>query len=128
MIEKQAALCIEQLRCEIKACKPTAVLLLTTNYAQTEIVEPVFGNINGDWMRANEANNLLSATRYGSDGPLVVWTNHPARRRGIQAGYHGFARLMASRLIDLELKNQLRDIPTDRWLELLDGHYPELAA
>lgn len=99
-IHMQRNLCIEMLRCEIKVMQPDAVVLLTGNYAQSEILEPVFGA--GGWKQ-----DMPSADRVAYKtlaGRPIVWMNHPRRPGG--RGYLAASVKLAVTLIVDSLHRQ----------------------
>jgi hypothetical protein len=68
----QAELCVEQLRHEIDVMKPTAVMLLTRNLAQRQIVEPIFGK--DDWEFDTKEKDRVA---WKTLGRPIIWMNHP---------------------------------------------------
>jgi hypothetical protein len=96
-LEKQKDLCIESLSTEIATFQPTAIILATTNYAQDEIVFPIFGR--NDWSFDTREQDRVAYKQHPQLG-LVAWTNHPQGMR--PAG----TRAIAQRFIaDLVLKH-----------------------
>ena len=88
----QADLCVEQLRQEIEELKPVATVLLTRNFAQREVVEPVFGA--DGWSFDTEGQDRVA---YRTAPSTVVWMNHP-RNMGA-SGYRRASVDLAIRLI-----------------------------
>jgi len=74
----QKDLCLEALAAEIAAFQPTAVVLATTNYAQEEVVFPLFGR--DDWRFDTPDRDRVAYKQHSRFG-LVVWTNHPQGMR-----------------------------------------------
>ncbi len=70
----QAPLCVEALRAEIARFKPTGIVIAATNFAQREIIEPVFGD---DWSQDVPDADRIAYKLDARSGAAVVWTNHP---------------------------------------------------
>jgi hypothetical protein len=88
----QADLCIEQLNYEIKTMNPTAIVLLTGNYVQQEILEPVFG-ADGWTQDVPDCDRVAFKTTPRT----VIWGNHPRKR--VPAGYRKATVKLAVELI-----------------------------
>jgi hypothetical protein len=72
-ISEQASLCVEQLKYEIEFMRPTAIIMMVRNFAQKEIIEPVFGA--DKWEFDTPAKDCV-AFKYYQKIP-VIWMNHP---------------------------------------------------
>jgi hypothetical protein len=77
-LKSQLDLCLEALAAEIAAFQPTAVILATTNYAENEVVFPLFGQ--DDWSFDTIERDRVAYKRHPQFG-LVAWTNHPQGMR-----------------------------------------------
>ena len=94
-LEKQAGLCIEQLRVEIAALHPDAIVLPTSNCAENEILYPVFHR--DGWHCDNADYDRVAFKRDPETGALVVRTNHP---QSIEpSGYRTAATRMTVELV-----------------------------
>ena len=94
-LEKQAGLCIEQLRVEIAALRPDAIVLPTSNCAENEILYPVFHRDGWNWDNADY--DRVAFKRDPETGTLVVWTNHPQSMG--PSGYRTAATRMTVELV-----------------------------
>jgi len=92
-IAVQQALCIELLLHELEIMKPDAVVLLTRNFAQCEIVEPVFGPEG--WTQDVPSEDRVAHKVVM--GRPIVWMNHP--RNPGPAGYRKESVRLAIQLI-----------------------------
>jgi hypothetical protein len=77
-LDIQKELCREALAVEIAAFAPTATILATTNYAQKQIVFPLFGE--EDWCFDTPKKNRVAFKEHPQFG-LLIWTNHPQGMR-----------------------------------------------
>jgi hypothetical protein len=78
MIKRQASLCILQLRSEMHLMSPHVIIILTRNYAEDEILYPVFGRDNWRW--DNQEQDRVAFKKFELDSSsraIVIWTNHP---------------------------------------------------
>lgn len=93
-LARQAPLCISALQAEITAFKPSGIILTNTNFAEHEILRPVFGE---GWHQSRTAMDGVAWKLDESNGVPVVWTNHP---QGMQpAGSRAEAKSLAVKLI-----------------------------
>lgn len=81
LIALQQDLCIGTLRHELETMQPAAVVLLTRNFAQHEILEPVFGR--DGWTQDLPSEDRVAHKTLA--GRPIVWMNHP--RNPGPAGY-----------------------------------------
>jgi hypothetical protein len=72
----QKELCIEALRSEITFFRPTAVIAVPQNFAQREIMEPVFGG-DDRWYFDTPSKDRVAYQIHDEFKTLVIWTNHP---------------------------------------------------
>lgn len=93
MIAAQQALCIELLRHELEIMQPDAVVLLTRNFGQREILEPVFGREG--WTQDVPSDDRVA--HKVEKGRPIVWMNHP--RNPGPAGYRKASVKLAIQLI-----------------------------
>jgi hypothetical protein len=77
-LDIQKEICREALAVEIASFAPTATILATTNYAEKEIVFPLFSE--DDW-RFDTPNKDRIAFKKHPEFGLLVWTNHPQGMR-----------------------------------------------
>ncbi len=77
-LKAQQDLCVEVLTAEIATFQPTAIILATTNYAQHEVVFPLFGY--DGWSFDTQEQDRVAYKQHPQFG-LVVWTNHPQGMR-----------------------------------------------
>jgi hypothetical protein len=75
-VEMQKELCVEALRSEIAFFKPTAVIAVPQNFAQHEIMEPVFGE-DDKWYFDTPGKDRVAYQIHKEFETLVIWTNHP---------------------------------------------------
>ena len=94
-LEKQAGLCIEQLRVEIAALRPDAIVLPTSNCAEDEILYPLFHRDGWNWNSADY--DRVAFKRDPETGTPVVWTNHPQSMG--PSGYRTAATRMTVELV-----------------------------
>lgn len=96
-ISDQADLCIQALQLEIRAFRPDAIILLTTNYAQDKILYPVFGR---EGFRNNVKSEDQVAVKRHPEFGVVLWANHPRvmRRKGpaVEAFISGYVAALTS--------------------------------
>lgn len=95
-VEIQKHLCVEALRAEIALFRPTAVVVTTGNYAQQQILEPVFG-VDG-WHFDTPEGDRVAYRFHDGLKTLVVWTNYPLGR-GMRPGERAIAQKLAVKLI-----------------------------
>jgi hypothetical protein len=81
LVDIQAERCVEQIRYEVSHCRPHAVIILTSNYADKEILFPAFGEGNS-WPVSHMCEHVQYRTIEvdGFSAP-AVWTNHPRTLR-----------------------------------------------
>ena len=98
----QAPLCVEALRAEIALFKPTGIVITATNFAQAEIIEPVFG---GEWSQNRPDADRIAYKLDPKSGAAVVWTNHPQRMA--PAGTRASVQADAAGLIVQAIRGEL---------------------
>jgi hypothetical protein len=76
MLRHQADLCASTLRMEIETWDPHAVVFVTSEYAQEEILLPTFGRAG--WRTRSDTDHVEFKKDAGNDRPLI-WTNYPIR-------------------------------------------------
>lgn len=110
-IKQQAELCIAQLRSELDIMRPHVIILLATNYAEDEILYPVFGRDNWRWDNQERDRVAFKAFQLApSSGAVVIWTNHPQAMGPI--GYRAAATCMTIKLAVGALKGE--DLPASQ--------------
>ena len=77
-LNMQADLCVEQLQFEIQTMDPTAIVLLSGEFARKQILYPVFGE--DDWSHDNEERDRVAFKVV--HGRPVLFLNHPRRMGG----------------------------------------------
>jgi hypothetical protein len=97
MISHQATLSAETLRTEIKNWKPHAVVLVTSAFAQNEILLPTFGR--DKWTTNPNTIHVEYKSERTTHCPLV-WTLYP-RRRQPRIEYELVRESTISQLVDL---------------------------
>lgn len=80
-LDRQKELCIVALRAEIIRFRPTAVVLVSNDYAMHQIAHPVFGGNDGTWSFDTPQQSSVAWKFHPDLETTVVWTNHPQGMR-----------------------------------------------
>ena len=100
-LREQQELCIEALTMEIEAFKPTAILIATTNYAEKEVVFPLFGDEG--WSFDTPEEDRIAYKQHPTFG-LIAYTNHPQGMR--PAGTRSAVQEFVADLIMMQWRGQ----------------------
>jgi hypothetical protein len=79
-LEAQSGICVELLKAEMALAKPTAIIVTAGDYAERQILSPVFGSERWVYDTADKKQNAAKSTP--PNGIPVLWTNHPQNMLG----------------------------------------------